>query len=149
MSIILGGNLLQIVERLQDKSRTVKLKQLGAIVTTPGQPLYVGADGKLYLAQANSKDTMSCRYLSMLAGVVDDYIPVLECGSWTYSGFNFTPGNMINDAAGLVYVNNLVVGTLTQQRPAAAGSIVQVVGFASGVHTIEFTPSSSYVRIVD
>lgn len=145
MSILLGGSVLQIAECIRDHTQTVRTYQIGEPVSGAGIPLFVSDSGKLMIARANSKSTMLCRYLSLAAGAINSFIPVLEYGVYTNSSFAFIPGNTINDAAGLIYINDVVAGSLTQMRPSAASSIVQIVGHAISAQQILFNPDSSYV----
>lgn len=92
--------------------------------------VYMGANGRLYLADADSVATMPCIGITLMIATVGQGVEVLLHGYIGDSTWTWTTGSE-------VYVST-TAGELTQTAPSGAGDIVQVVGMATSSTFIYF-----------
>jgi hypothetical protein len=117
----------------------------GLIVAYPyGEALSVGdavclrPDGKVYAADATSIATGRIPGLGLaLATAESGSHDVLVAGTFRYSGAEFVIGAPC-------YLSTQA-GGITQTQPANTDEVIQVLGVATGSHTILFWPTLTYI----
>lgn len=107
-----------------------------------GAPLYMGSDGHLDTADANSNTTTPCVALAMETGTGSKR--VLLHGVLRVDAWNWTTGP---GSAGIIYVST-TTGGLTQAKPSGTDDIIQPVGWALSDDCIYFAPSIMYLTHV-
>jgi hypothetical protein len=100
---------------------------------------YVGADGKMELADADGEATMPVVALCCQTIAEDAEGEFLLFGFIRDNSWSWTPG-------GLVYPST-TIGVLNQTRPSGSGNQVQVVGVAFTEKVIFFCPSLELVEV--
>lgn len=123
-------------------SGTAELGTMGYGVTTVGDLMYLGGDGKWELAQADS-DTKSKGKLGIcLEAVAEDATClVLLWGKVRSAAFPaFTVG-------GIVYISEDTAGDMETVAPTGSGEIVRIIGYANTAEELYFCPSNTYVEL--
>ena len=110
---------------------------------TIGQCCYVGADGKMELADADAAATMPI--VAMATGSISE----------NATGIFLLHGFFRDDSAwewatlgGLLYGDTTTAGAMNQTAPSGAADIVQVVGVAMTADIVYFCPDKTTVEIV-
>ncbi len=107
-----------------------------------GAPLFMGSNGHLSTASANSSATSPCVALAMDDGTGSKRI--LVHGVLRMDAWNWTVGP---GTSGLIYVSPST-GTLTQTPPSGTGEVIQPIGWALSDDCIYFSPSMMYLTHV-
>jgi len=100
-----------------------------------GEAVYIGNDGKVWKAKADSAATMPCAALAVGSISADDIgefllFQFLRDDSWSWV------------IGGSLYVDKTTAGVLTQIEPGDTGAQVQVVGKAIATNIIYFSPEA-------
>ena len=116
--------------------------------TETGEIMYMKADGKYWLSDADAAASMPALVLSLPVNTAGDATGlVLHKGYYRNDTlFNWTPGN---GSANLLYAHT-TPGAMVQlaNKPAGAGDQLQVVGYVVDANTIYFNPSYVLGEIV-
>jgi hypothetical protein len=102
-----------------------------ATTIAAGNAIYVGSDGKAYLAQANSTTTMPCIYVAITGNTAGNPVTCMSLGYITTGSWT---------AGGYIYVSDSVAGGLTQTLPNVSGDIIMIVGIAVSSSEIAWQP---------
>ena len=103
---------------------------------------YLKADGKLWLADANSSDTMPAMAMALAAGAAEATVTCLLIGVARNDDWNWTLGG----EDGVLYVS-ATGGALVQTAPAVSGDQVQAAGVATHADRIFFNPALTLVEV--
>lgn len=117
------------MEALDEIINSRVVGQLGETVAAY-QPLYLAADGKWYLAQADGTK-QPAQGLAVEGGDADDEVRIYRLGEAENEEWTWTPGP--------VYLDADTAGALTQTRPA---QYPQVIGYAVSATVIYLFPLS-------
>ena len=103
--------------------------------------LYMGTDGELYRADADTTTSMPIVALAVEAGTDGQSKEIINIGYVWNSDWNWTVGG----TNGTIYASE-TLGGLTQTKPAGNNDVVQVIGYAVSADCIFFNPD--YTTIV-
>lgn len=111
----------------------------------PGELLYMKADGKYWLADADDVDHMPGKVMAMDNIAADAAGRLLHIGYYRHDTWDWTLGN---GEANLLFAHT-TPGEIVQfaNKPAAAGDQVQVIGYVVTADIIFFNPSYELVEI--
>jgi len=128
-----GTELSNLTYRIPDigKVSGVKLPFIAGENLSLGDLCYIGADFKLYKANASSETTTPCIAVVLANVLVDESVSCLIDGIITLDGITLS--------AGKIYLST--TGTFTQIPPQNENNIGQVLGIALSSNSILFRPS--------
>lgn len=111
----------------------------------PGEILYMKADGKYWLADADSGALMPAKVMAMESILADADGRLLHIGYFRHDGWAWTLGN---GEANLLFAHT-TPGAMVQlaNQPAGSGDQVQVVGYVVTAVIVFFNPSYELVQI--
>ncbi len=137
------GVALKIEETLGTDLTFSGVKSDGVAGAALGQfdCLYMGADGKWEITDADAAATMPCLAMAAAAANEDAAVSIILPGSYVRDdSWNWTIG-------GLLYADTTTAGGMTQAAPSGSGDVVQVLGYAVTADIIFFNPSLTLVVI--
>lgn len=137
-----NGILIDSTPNADHTSSGFKIELTAGEVLNVGDLGYQNSDGEIYLADATDATKMPAMFICIETasdGVVSDFLMfgVVRDDTWTWT------------VGGLIYatVTGTTGNTLSQTAPVGAGEQVQVVGVATHLDRMTFTPSLVLVEI--
>ena len=111
----------------------------------PGEILYMKADGKYWLADADSTAEMPAKVMALESILADAEGRLLHIGYFRRDAWAWVLGN---GEANLLFAHT-TPGAMVQfaNKPAAAGDQVQIVGYVVTADIVFFNPSYEMVEI--
>ena len=109
----------------------------------PGEILYMKADGKYWLADADGVATMPAKVMAMEAITANNAGRLLHMGYFRHDDWDWTLGN---GEANLLWAS-VTAGAMSQTQPVGAGDQTQVVGYVVTADIVFFNPSYELVEI--
>lgn len=135
-----GTELSNLTYRIPDTGKVsgVKLPFIAGENLSLGDLCYIGADFKLYKANASSETTTPCIAIVLANVLVDESVSCLIDGIITLDGITLSVGK--------IYLST-TEGTMTQVAPSGTGEIVQVLGVAISDSSFLFRPSMDTLEL--
>ena len=109
----------------------------------PGEVLYMKADGKYWLADADSVDTMPAKVMAVESISADTAGRLLHIGYFRRDAWTWVLGN---GEANLLFAST-PPGAMSQTAPSGSGDQVQIVGYVVDEDRVFFNPSYEMVEI--